>query len=344
VLAGLTTFQVGDPHRTSAVVWERLPVSERLRLNRDEVMSRTYEAADWGRFKDEPKSYCSTFSIGHCGALRLARIADTRGTGFNIGEPGLDAVCVSIMDRGSSMLTRPESRDATVCDGISGIVFSGAPASRLVTRDDSVRLQLWVPGGLLRRALGRVLERPVAETLEFAPVGWSRGSGTSVSRLIRYLFAEMSEGDSLLSSGIGAGEFEALIVQSLLLGLPHNFSAQLERHTAAAAPKNVRRAEEFLHAHADQTLDIEKIAQAAGCGVRALQLAFRQFRNTTPMQALRRLRLDLARAELARPDGPQTVIDVAAKFAFANPGRFAKDYARTFGEYPSEVLQKRLRR
>jgi transcriptional regulator GlxA family with amidase domain len=83
------------------------------------------------------------------------------------------------------------------------------------------------------------------------------------------------------------------------------------------------------------------VSHAAGCSVRALQLAFRRFRNTTPMGALRHIRLEQARAEIARSSGSQSVLDVALKFGFANPGRFAGQYKRAFGELPSATARRR---
>jgi transcriptional regulator GlxA family with amidase domain len=106
----------------------------------------------------------------------------------------------------------------------------------------------------------------------------------------------------------------------------------------------VRRAEEFLRASAEKTVTIENVAQAAGCSVRALQLAFRRYRNITPMEALRHIRLEQARAETLMADGSQSVIEIAMKFGFCHPGRFANQYKLLFGEYPSEVLRRRAPR
>ena len=47
-------------------------------------------------------------------------------------------------------------------------------------------------------------------------------------------------------------------------------------------------------------IGLADVASAAGVSSRALQKAFRRFRDTTPMAHLRALRLDLARSELAR--------------------------------------------
>jgi AraC-like DNA-binding protein len=338
---GFTTFEVGDPHQTNSVVWDRLPANERSRLTGQEIWSRTYEAADWRRFKSDPESYRSTFSVGLVGALRLSRIADERGTGFTIHDPGLDAHCISVMERGSARLTQPGSRSPDDTDRNAGLIFPGREATRLVTSDRNVRLQLWVPGTALRGSLEAMLERPAGNALEFSSrLAWTGGGAASLHRLVRHLFAELADPASLLARGIGARQFEDLLVQSLLLGLPHSHANALLRQKAAA-PANVRRAEEFLRANAEEAVTIAEIAQAAGCSIRALQVAFRRFRNTTPMEALRHMRLEQAHAEIIRADGPLSVIEIAAKYGFANPGRFANQYKRAFGEYPSQVLRAR---
>jgi AraC-like DNA-binding protein len=340
---GLTTFEVGDPHETSSVVRERLPASERSRLVEQGVWSRTYEAADRGRFRAQPESYRSRFAMGHCGPLRLSCISDARGTGFTIQYPGMDAYCISVSERGASRLAQPASRFLVDADRDTGLIFSGREATRLVTSDGNTRLQLWVPASLMRRSLVAALERPVAEPLEFAAaVDWRRGPGASVRRLVRHAFAELRDPSSLLSAGIGAPQFVELLIQSVLRGLPHNYTSALAgQKKAMAAPRNVRRAEEFLYAHAADIVTLDEVARAAGCSIRSLQLAFRRFRGTTPMAAPRSMRLQRAREEIIRPDGPQSVIAVALKYGFANPGRFADQYRRAFGELPSEALRAR---
>jgi transcriptional regulator GlxA family with amidase domain len=70
-------------------------------------------------------------------------------------------------------------------------------------------------------------------------------------------------------------------------------------------------------------MTIERIARAAGCSVRALQLGFRRFRNTTPMSALRQARLERARNEIVRSDGSLSVLGVATLHGFGNAGRFS---------------------
>jgi transcriptional regulator GlxA family with amidase domain len=105
------------------------------------------------------------------------------------------------------------------------------------------------------------------------------------------------------------------------------------------APRMVRRAEGFMLAHLDQPLAIEDVAGAAGVGARALQLAFRRFRDCTPMEFLRRARLERAHADLQAARPGDTVTDIAIRWGFAHFGRFAQTYRARYGQSPSQTLQ-----
>lgn len=107
---------------------------------------------------------------------------------------------------------------------------------------------------------------------------------------------------------------------------------------AAAPPAAVRRAIEYLHAHAGADLDLVDIARAAGVGPRALQRAFRRWSDTTPLGYLRTVRLQRAHEELVAPPDGATVASVAMRWGFHHAGRFAADYQRAFGVSPQCTL------
>ncbi|RSM75577.1 AraC family transcriptional regulator [Amycolatopsis sp. WAC 01375] len=110
-----------------------------------------------------------------------------------------------------------------------------------------------------------------------------------------------------------------------------------------AVPATVRRGIAFLEANPDLDLGVADIAHACRVSVRALQLAFRRYLDTTPMAYLRNVRLHQARTELrdADPGGDTTVTGVAAKWGFLDGSRFSAQYRAAFGESPSETLRKR---
>lgn len=118
-------------------------------------------------------------------------------------------------------------------------------------------------------------------------------------------------------------------------------------HTSLHAPTEIpvpsggrmRTAIEFMHANAHRALPVESIAEAAGMSLRTLQHDFRRDLGTTPLDYLRRIRLDRVRDELIAADaGTTTVADVAHRWGFAHLGRFSASYAERFGEYPKTTL------
>jgi len=96
-----------------------------------------------------------------------------------------------------------------------------------------------------------------------------------------------------------------------------------------------------MRANASAPLSIADIAQAAGCNVRALQMAFDRFRGTTPTAALRRIRLEEARTEMLRDGRTASIARIAADHGFSNPSRFAQLFRRTYGIYPSQAVRAR---
>ncbi|GAA4931037.1 AraC-like DNA-binding protein [Actinomycetospora succinea] len=107
-------------------------------------------------------------------------------------------------------------------------------------------------------------------------------------------------------------------------------------------PATLRRAITYLEEHAADDVDVADVAAAAGLGVRGLQMAFRRWRDTTPLAHLREVRLARAHQELRAADartGGETVADIAARWHFTHPGRFSVTYRERYGCSPSETLR-----
>ena len=139
-------------------------------------------------------------------------------------------------------------------------------------------------------------------------------------------------------------ELEQAILVSFLSANRHTFSDLLEREPKDTLPSHVRRAEEFIEAHWDEAISIEKLVEATGVGARAIFRTFQQSRGYSPMAFARMVRLRHAREMLATPDLETSVTSVAFVCGFGNLGHFARDYRETFGERPSETLSRAARR
>ncbi|MFE2876447.1 AraC family transcriptional regulator [Streptomyces roseus] len=110
--------------------------------------------------------------------------------------------------------------------------------------------------------------------------------------------------------------------------------------TRDATSETVRRAVAFIESAPDAGIGLTEMAAAAGVTPRALQYAFRRHAGTTPTAYLRRVRLDLAHADLLAGD-PADGVGVAAiahRWGFHHLGRFAAAYRAAYGHAPSRTL------
>ena len=136
-------------------------------------------------------------------------------------------------------------------------------------------------------------------------------------------------------------QIEQLVAATLLSTHGHNYSDAQPVRRGAVLPRHVRKVEEYLQAHAHENVCADQLAQLAGVSLRSLYAGFKDFCGVSPMQYLRDLRLDRARADLLNlPDVP-SVASVALRWGFGHLGRFSADYKERFGESPSESLRRR---
>ena len=86
--------------------------------------------------------------------------------------------------------------------------------------------------------------------------------------------------------------------------------------------------------------DARRLSRTIGLTVRGLQYAFRRHLDTTPLAHLRRVRLTHAHHDLlaADPTDGATVTDIAARWGFYHPGRFASLYRETYRRAPRLAL------
>ena len=97
----------------------------------------------------------------------------------------------------------------------------------------------------------------------------------------------------------------------------------------------------FIDEHAGDPITLDEIAAAARLSPRGVQAAFRRHLDTTPLAYLRGVRMERAHRDLqgAEPGDGVSVATLAAKWGFTHLGRFAVDYRRRFGTYPSQTLR-----
>lgn len=280
---------------------------------------------------------------GACGVgeFDVAYIADRVSATMAITDGGLPDYCLTVLRQGS-LTFAAGSRAVADIDARSGLVYRGTPGTTLAASANHERLALWIPAGSLGQRLSALVDGPLDRDIAFDPVfRWDTPEGQSLQRLIRLMSEELATPLPFAGSEIAGRSFSDLLLYTLLHAAPHNHSARLLRAAGAATPGILRRAEDFIRGHLESPIALHDVAAAAGCSVRSLQLGFRRFRDTTPLAAIRQARLAAVRDAL-RDAGPgDTVTDLALRFGFTNPGRFAQAYRTAFGESPSETRGRR---
>src|SRR5262245_4919501 len=101
----------------------------------------------------------------------------------------------------------------------------------------------------------------------------------------------------------------------------------------------VRRASDFLRAHASEGVRIGRVSRAAGISERALRNAFHRDHGVSPKQYELRERLQAVRRALCDVMDGETVTAIASQHGFFELGRFAGLYKNAFGETPSQTIR-----
>ncbi|WCK69522.1 AraC family transcriptional regulator [Agrobacterium tumefaciens] len=111
--------------------------------------------------------------------------------------------------------------------------------------------------------------------------------------------------------------------------------ARLHRHVAR--PYYIKRAISWMNARALQKITLEDLSAASGASVRTLQLGFRKYFGVSPMAYLFTIRLERAHKDLLTEAPAVTVDEIARRWGFSNPGKFAAHIRLRYGQRPLAI-------
>jgi AraC-like DNA-binding protein len=194
---------------------------------------------------------------------------------------------------------------------------------------------------VLEEHLSALTGAPVATPVVFEPrVHPGSGFGGRYKRLLEFLVTELDADDTLTDAPLLAGQMEETLMTALLVGQPHNHSMRFERQQPPAAPLLVRRVEEYIFENAAKPIMMSDLVRLSDISGRSLFRAFKEYRGYSPMAFLLATRLQRVRETLLAGDANTTVTDAALDWGFSHLSRFSAEYAKRFGENPSETLRK----
>ncbi len=254
------------------------------------------------------------------------------------GTMPADTYFLSLILDGECILQCTDGQRETARPGDVVVINAGEEFS--VKTDGSYsNLAFQIQKDSLSKTLATEMDSPLPSKLIFES-GCVRNP--SLARFMTLCCAEIDErGVEDRWEAVGASYLRTF--HTLLLdGVSHSLTSWMKQGAqSTAAPYYVRRAEEFMLAHASECLTLHDIAAAAGIGVRSLHNGFRHFRGQTPMGYLKTIRLVRVREELnSCKDRDRTVTQIALENGFNHVSKFAQDYRNRFGELPSHALRK----
>ncbi|MDF1749590.1 MAG: AraC family transcriptional regulator, partial [Alphaproteobacteria bacterium] len=170
-----------------------------------------------------------------------------------------------------------------------------------------------------------------------AKLDLSTPGGVHLRNTVHYIASALDGPLHMLNNSMVTDGMRDMFLTQVLGLLPNSYSDLLQRRPASGniLPYHVKRARDFIHAHADSAITLEQLASQAGCGYRTLQIAFNDIFGMSPMAYVRHIRLKLAHDDLRRADDDLSVRDIALKWGFTHMGGFSKAYQKQFGVLPS---------
>lgn len=190
----------------------------------------------------------------------------------------------------------------------------------------------------MERACGQQLGRSVGTPLCFkSELSWQ--ADPVWNNMMLYLTRLLHESPEATDKALIRQQLEQMVINTLLAIQPHSHTNEVNQPHSSLAPRYVKRVEEYIEAHADEALTPGLLAKLAGVSVRTLYAGFHDFRNTSPMEHVKQVRLKRVKSVLEEAANA-SVTDAALSWGFTHMGRFSREYQKVFGEKPSETLRR----
>lgn len=229
-------------------------------------------------------------------------------------------------------------------DGSPDLIPVASPTRHLKMRlgADTKLLIARIERSALEARLAALLDQSLNWPLEFTlGMDITGGLGAAWNSMFRGFVNEIDRHGASWVQSLAARATEGWLMEGLLLAQPSNYSRLLGGDELPVPNRAVNAAVDVMEAHPDWEHSIGSLAKHAGVSARALQDGFRRFKNATPLEYLRTVRLERAHQELrAATPGATTVGSVAMRWGFAHHSRFAALHWEKYGEYPSETLRR----
>ena len=146
-------------------------------------------------------------------------------------------------------------------------VLSPDHETRMIWRSGNDQILLKVSRALLERTLIGHLGRPLDTPLRFQ-LGFQWRDSASWCGMLSYLLDCAVQYPNLDQHKIVLNQIEQLCASILLTSHEHNYSCSQPVRRNTILPRHVRRAQDYMQAHAHEPMSVDQLAQIAGVSVR----------------------------------------------------------------------------
>ena len=118
---------------------------------------------------------------------------------------------------------------------------------------------------------------------------------------------------------------------SLMLTLfQHNYSESLNQKDDSATPQRIKTAKEYIQQNIKEPISVLEVAKAVGLSPRALQYAFRQELNISPLQYIKYQKIKAIHDALKAADPFAKVTSILYDHGITSHGHFSKRYKQLY--------------
>ncbi|MCZ0914119.1 AraC family transcriptional regulator [Gordonia amicalis] len=248
-----------------------------------------------------------------------------------------DFYLVQVPVAGSARIRIGET--AVLSDRRTGTVSSPTQPLDMVWSDGCEKLVVYIRRDAVHDAVGTSEGDAVVPVLFDPRFDVTTPAVQSWVRLVQFAVDALSSpAGGMLSSPLVTTNFEQTLISGLLSIQP-NSANTVTRSSSAPLSRTVRSAIALIEDRPDHPWKVSDLANEVGVSTRSLQELFARELNTTPLQRLRRTRLDRARQDLLDSSSAETsVTEIATRWGFFHVGRFAEVYRSIYQELPSATL------
>ncbi|EJT06523.1 AraC family transcriptional regulator [Rhizobium sp. CCGE 510] len=253
-------------------------------------------------------------------------------------EAPSDKMMIFFPTRGKVVFKHPQ----TSIESVPGhcTILEGQSSTDTLLFGTRRHMVLFIDRAKIMGHLSHMLGRTVSGNIGIYPhLDLASNPGLALLRLVEQFYSGLCEDGPLSKSPLALASLCDTMTYLILENCLHRYTNALAQPAPGPAPRHVKWAIDFMQEHLAEPISLNDIAVAAKVSARTLQQGFRQFRNTSPIAHLREMRMVAAHQDLLHSGPKRTVADVAAKWGFMHPGRFAAEYQKRFGRLPSRTLE-----